>query len=137
MPRISEQLRKELLIESLRKRVRHLYIYGESHPKEKPEMVAKLDGFLEAASLLRVCGTDDLQEVIDEEHLAIFGLSRLERAERRAAEDEVDKADWSVYEAPALDRLPARGKRARRYSYSPKSKKKHISPQENRRRANA
>ena len=39
MPRLSDQLKKELYLESLRKRVRHLFVYGESHPSEK-ELIA-------------------------------------------------------------------------------------------------
>ena len=48
MALISESIRKEIFVESLKKRVTKLYTYGESHPSEKSALTANLDGFLEA-----------------------------------------------------------------------------------------
>ena len=116
MARISEHLKKELYLESMRKRVRHLYVYGESHPAEKDLIAHKLDGFLEAALLLQILSKDQLQQVIDEEHVAIFGMSREERARKRQEEGtSPELADWSAYESPATDRMSAKTRRARRY----------------------
>ena len=109
MPRLSETLRKELYLESLRKRVRYLYTYGESHPSEKPLIAAKLDGFLEAAGLIQILHKDDLQQIIDEEHLAIFGVSRQERLRLKQEEGSYTSLDWSAYDTPALQR--AKGSR--------------------------
>ena len=115
MPRISEQLRKDLFIESLRKRVRHFYIYGESHPSEKELIHAKLDGFLEAALLMKICPKEQIQQLIDTEHQAIFGLTRAQRSEIRSQQGLSDTPDWTPYEAPATERMSSKGRRARRY----------------------
>ena len=115
MPRISEQLRKDLFLESLRKRVRHLYIYGESHPTERELITSKLEGFLEAALMLRICDRDEAQLLIDQERHAIFGLTRSERSAIRRQEGITDTPDWSPYESPATDRMSAKKRRARRY----------------------
>jgi len=115
MPRLSDQLKKELYLESLRKRVRHLFVYGESHPSEKELIAAKLNGFLEVASLIQICSRDELQKVIDEEHLSIFGLSRGERSKRLSDEGALGEADWSVYDTPATGRVRSISKRPRRY----------------------
>jgi hypothetical protein len=115
MPRISEQLRKDLFIESLRKRVRHFYIYGESHPSEKELIRAKLDGFLEAALLVKICSKEQMQQLIDAEHEAIFGLTRAQRSEVRSQRGVSDTPDWTPYEAPATERMSPKERRARRY----------------------
>ena len=125
MPRISEQLRKDLFLESLRKRVRHLYIFGESHPAERELIAAKLDGFLEAALMLRICTKDEAQRLIDDEHLAIFEMSRVERAEVRAQMGLEDLPDWTPYEAPATERVTQKRRRARRYSSKTRTSTKH------------
>jgi hypothetical protein len=118
--RISDQLRKELYIESLKKRLDYLYTYGESHPSEKELIVAKLDGFLEAAGLLQLFSKDELQRVIDERHFAIFGMTRSERARRNLGESDSEEADWTAYETPASQRI---GKKRTPRSYSvPKRK---------------
>ena len=105
MVRISDQLRKELYIESLKKRLDYLYTYGESHPSEKELIVAKLDGFLEAAGLLQLFSKDELQRVIDERHFAIFGMTRSERARRNLGASDSEEADWTAYETPAAQRI--------------------------------
>ena len=114
MPRLSESLKKELYLESLRKRVRHLYTYGESHPSEIPLITAKLDGFLEAAGLLQIVNKSDLQKLIDDEHAAIFEVSRKERSRQKQEEGSLGEADWSAYDAPALERVDRRRGRPRR-----------------------
>ena len=121
MPRLSEQLKKELYLESLRKRVRHLYIYGESHPAEKDLIAAKLDGFVEAALLLQICGKGVLQKLIDEEHFTIFGISRDERDRRKLQLDGSEDADWSAYDAPAAERIAKR--RAPRAYYASEARR--------------
>ena len=106
MARLSEQLKKELYLESIRKRARHLYVYGESHPDEKDLIAHKLDGFLEAGLLLQIFNKDQLQQVIDEEHVTIFGMSRKERVKKRQQEGiSPASADWSAYDAPATERV--------------------------------
>ena len=121
MPRLSEQLKKELYLESFRKRIRHLYIYGESHPAEKDLMAAKLDGFVEAALLLQICGKDVIQKLINEEHFTIFGMSRDERDRRKLNADGSEDADWSAYDAPAVERIAKR--RAPRAYCAPKARR--------------
>ena len=125
MPRISEQLRKDLFLESLRRRVRRLYTFGESHPGEKKLIAAKLDGFLEAALMLRICSKDEAQRLIDEEHLAIFEMSRAERAEGRAYKGLADAPDWTPYEAPATERVTPKRRRARPFSATSRARSKH------------
>ena len=99
---------KSYYIESLKKRLDYLYTYGESHPSEKELIVAKLDGFLEAAGLLQLFSKDELQRVIDERHFAIFGMTRSERARRDLGESDSEEADWTAYETPASQRIMKR-----------------------------
>ena len=124
MARLSKELRRDIYIESLRKRLRHFYTFGESHPSEKGAISAKLDGFLEAGTLLQICSKEELQQLIDTEHLAIFGISRSERSKRREEEGLLEDADWSGYDAPASERLARRRSRPRGYF----TKKKEVRP---------
>ena len=125
MPRISEQLRKDLFFDALRKRVRHLYIYGESHPLERELIAAKLDGFLEAALMLRICSKDEAQRLIDEEHLAIFEMSRGERATLRRQQGLTNVPDWTPYETPSAERISSKKHRARRYGAKTMNSPRH------------
>ena len=122
MARISEHLKKELYLESMRKRVRRLYVYGESHPDEKDLIAHKLDGFLEAGLLLQIFSKDQLQKVIDDEHVTIFGMSREERVKKRQEEGtSTESPDWSAYDAPATERVMKKRRQPRSYASSKKA----------------
>ena len=128
MPRISEQLRKEIFIESLRNRVGHLYVYGESHPDEKDLIAHKLDGFLEAGLLLQIFSKDQLQQVIDEEHVNVFGMSREERAKKMQKEGiSPESVDWSAYDAPASERVMKKRSLPRSYASSKRGPNRELS----------
>jgi len=127
MPRLSESLKKELYIESLRKRLRHLYSYGESHPKERSLIAARLDGFIEASAVLQICSKSELQSLIDEEHFAAFGMSLVQRSEVREKELSDDEPNWSGYDTPAFERGTMRRGQPRKYSSKGRDRK--CSPQ--------
>ncbi|MEK9876603.1 MAG: hypothetical protein VW684_08065 [Betaproteobacteria bacterium] len=116
MVRLSKELRRDLYVESLRKRLRHYYTYGESHPSEIDVISAKLDGFLEAGALLQICSKEELQQLIDAEHLAVFGMSRLDRSKRREEQGLSKDADWSGYDAPTSERISRRSNKPRGYT---------------------
>lgn len=69
---------------------------------------AKLDGFIEAGLLLQVCSRADMQEVIDQCHLEVFGESRSDRRKRLTEETKVDNTaapyDWDKFDTPAFER---------------------------------
>jgi len=81
-----------------------LYTYGESHPKEKDLLKAKLDGFIEAGLVLKHATKEELQLVIDKTHLEISGMTRAERAAAKDTDNTAFEPDWSGYDVPPLQR---------------------------------
>lgn len=102
-----------------------MYIYGESHPAEKELIIAGVEGFLEAALMLRICTKDEAQRLIDEEHLTIFEMSRGERAMLRRQQGLTNVPDWTPYETPSAERMSSKKRRARRYGAKTKNSPKH------------
>jgi hypothetical protein len=102
MPRISEELRKQVYVEGVVKRLEKLYRHGEAHPDEKPAIEANLDGYFEAGLLVKLVTRDEIQKVIDSEHLRIFGKTREQRKKERDAVllEEPLNVDWSGYDLP-------------------------------------
>lgn len=56
-----------------------LYAYGEAKPPAREQLWHEITGFLEAGQLLGNVTTEELQVIIDEEHIAAFGITREER----------------------------------------------------------
>ena len=58
--------------------------------------------------MLRICSKDEAQRLIDEEHSAIFGLSRGERATLRRQQGLTNVPDWTPYETPSVERMSSK-----------------------------
>lgn len=102
MPRISEEVRKQTFLDGVANRLQRLYVYGEAHPNEKQGIEANLDGYFEAGLLIQLVTRAELQEVIDAQHLKIFGMSREQRKKdtEALAKKERSEPDWSGYDLP-------------------------------------
>ena len=64
----------------------------------------RLDGFIEAGLLVGLVSRDELQEIIDAEHMTAFGMTRKQRRAESKLTTEETAVDWGVYDTPAIDR---------------------------------
>ena len=93
--------------------------FTSSDPK-RTLLESKIQGYIDAGLLIEAVGKDDVQQVIDECHMAAFSETRTERRERLQSEasttanqcsDGNPSPDWNIYDSPAYDRK--RGKASR------------------------
>jgi hypothetical protein len=54
--------------------------------------------------LIDIISKQDLQKVIDEEHMAAFGMTRSERREKLKFESKGPEVDWDIYDIPTIHR---------------------------------
>ena len=99
--------------------VTKLYALGDftsSDPK-RALLESKVQGYIDAGLLIEVARRDEVQNVIDECHLAAFSETRTERRERLQCDSNTDSdqrgnahpsPDWDVYDSPAYDRKRGR-----------------------------
>jgi len=76
------------------------------HPKVTFTMMLKykIEGFFEAGLLVDATNKEDIQLIVDEEHMAAFGMTiQQRRAEKRASKN-LDTIDWSIYDEPLIGR---------------------------------
>ena len=66
-----------------------LYAYGEAKPPAREQLWHEITGFLEAGQLLGSATTEELQAIIDDEHLKAFGITR----EARQLKQKLAKTD--------------------------------------------
>ena len=64
----------------------------------------KIDGYMEAGLLAEIIDKRELQSVIDEQHIAVFGISRQERRLEMNSILETAPDNWDIYDTPAIDR---------------------------------
>ena len=64
----------------------------------------EIDGYMEAGLLAEIIDKRELQSVIDEQHIAVFGISRQERRLEMKSNLETAPDNWDIYDTPAIDR---------------------------------
>ena len=77
-----------------------LYAYGEAKPPAREQLWHEITGFLKAGELLGNFTTEELQVIIDEEHLTAFGITREERQLKQKLAPDDDEQDWDKYDVP-------------------------------------
>ena len=106
----SKHLAKADFVRQLRSLTKELYSLGDFTVTDPQRQLheAKLDGFIDAGLLLKVCPREDMQEVIDACHMDVFGESRADRKKRITEEKAVDDGaaitDWDSFDSPAFER---------------------------------
>ena len=94
---------------------RHLYyfdnfqlsfFYGtkDLNSAYRKKLEAKLDGFIAAGILIDLIPKQELQNIIDKEHMAAFGMTRNERREKLKRESNGAEIDWEIYDIPTIHR---------------------------------
>jgi len=99
-PPISPEKRRERYLEAVRDKMAKLYAYGEAKPPTRQQLWHEITGFLKAGELLGNFTTEELQAIIDEEHLKAFGITREERQLKQNLPKADDEQDWDKYDVP-------------------------------------
>ena len=99
-PPISPEKRKERYLEAVRDKMAKLYAHGEAKPPAREQLWHEITGFLEAGQLLGNFTTEELQAIIDEEHITAFGITReaIQLKQKLAKTD--DEQDWDKCDVP-------------------------------------
>lgn len=107
----SQHLAKADFLRELQSLTKRLYDLGDftANDPERRLHEATLNGFIDAGLLLEACSRADMQEVIDQCHLEVFGESRGDRRKRLATElpsesNEGAATDWDQFDSPAFER---------------------------------
>ena len=99
-PPISPEKRKERYLEAVRDKMAKLYAHGDAKPPACQQLWQEITGFLKAGELLGNFMTEELQAIIDEEHVTAFGITREERQLKQKLTTTDDEQDWDKYDVP-------------------------------------
>jgi hypothetical protein len=101
---LDSHYKKILYLKQLTDHLTELYGTKDVKSKSYGRLKIRLDGFIEAGLLIGIVQKDELQKLIDAEHMAKFGMTRKQRrAESKLAKEET-AVDWGVYDPPAIHR---------------------------------
>ena len=110
----SKHLAKADFLRQLASYAKELYELGDftSEDPKRALLSSKIEGFVDAGTLIEVVTPAEVQKVIDNVHFAEFGEEREarrnrileERAAQKNERDLDEEVDWDVYDSPAKDR---------------------------------
>ena len=98
------QYQKLKYIEGIKDRLRRFYSISDTKSDHRKMLSHEIDGYMEAGLLAEIIDKRELQSVIDEQHIAVFGISRQERRLEMNSILETAPDNWDKYDTPAIDR---------------------------------
>ena len=98
------QYQKLKYIDGIKDRLRRLYSISDTKSDHRKMLSHEIDGYMEAGLLAEIIDKRELQSVIDEQHIAVFGISRQERRLEMNSILETAPDNWDIYDTPAIDR---------------------------------
>ena len=70
----------------------------------RKKLESKVDGFIAAGILIDIISKQELQKIIDAEHMSAFGMTRGERREKLKFQSKGVAIDWDIYDIPTIHR---------------------------------
>ena len=98
------QYQKLKYIDGIKDRLRRFYSISDTKSDHRKMLSHEIDGYMEAGLLAEIIDKRKLQSVIDEQHIAVFGISRQERRLEMNSILETAPDNWDIYDTPAIDR---------------------------------
>ena len=98
------QTQKSKFIAGIKELLQLFYGTKDLNSAYRKKLESKVDGFIAAGILIDMISKQDLQKVIDEEHMAAFGMTRTERREKLKFESKGPEIDWDIYDIPTIHR---------------------------------
>jgi hypothetical protein len=102
---LNDQYKSIKFKQSVRELVHEYYGAEDDESEHTKRLKYKIEGFFEAGLLVDATTKEDIQLIVDEEHMAAFGMSRKDRRAMKKLTPSPITKDWSTFDAPAIDRL--------------------------------
>ena len=98
------QTQKSKYIAGVKDLLRLFYGTKDLNSAYRKKLEAKLDGFIAAGILIDLIPKQELQNIIDKEHMVAFGMTRNERSRKIKTRINEAEIDWEIYDIPTIHR---------------------------------
>ena len=101
---LNNHYQKIKYLDATRDLLRELYSIEDCHSGAYERTRDKLDGFMQAGIVIGVASKQELQDVIDKEHMDKFGITIKQRRAELKLENKESEIDWDIYDTPTIHR---------------------------------
>ena len=98
------QTQKSKYITGIKELLQLFYGTKDLNSAYRKKLESKIDGFIAAGILIDIICKQELQKIIDAEHMSAFGMTRDERREKLKFQSKGVAIDWDIYDIPTIHR---------------------------------
>jgi hypothetical protein len=98
------QTQKSKYIAGIKELLQLFYGTKDLNSAYRKKLESKVDGFIAAGILIGIISKQELQKIIDAEHMNAFGMTRNERREKLKFQSKGAAIDWDIYDIPTIHR---------------------------------
>ena len=98
------QAKKVKYLEGLKDLLKQFYGTKDLKSAYRKKLEYKLEGYIAAGALSQLVSQEQMQNIIDHEHMSVFGLTRSERRDKLNLKSEGPNVDWRIYDSPTIHR---------------------------------
>ena len=80
------------------------YGYGDLKSPKSKQLNDEIGGFFKAGVLLEIVTNEELQQLVDEEHLLAFGKTIKQRRIEEKTGVKSTERNWDIYDSPSINR---------------------------------
>ena len=101
---LNNQRQKEKYIGAVRWMLKKLYGFGGQKSTKSEQFRDEIGGFFKAGILLEIVTNEELEQLVDEEHLLAFGKTiKQRRIEEKTGVKDTER-NWDIYDTPSVHR---------------------------------
>ena len=95
-----------LFLINLRQQFADIFLVSKAG-KDNSEQRLRAQGFIHAGELLEICGRQEVQQLMEQVHLEVFGVSIAERkpSEQARRQQALKLGDYDYFDEPAFNRF--------------------------------
>lgn len=101
---LNSHYQKIKYLNAIKDLLREFYSTEDSESPIYQKAKSKLDGFSQAGVVIGIVSKSELQDIIDQEHMDAFGITRKQRRAELKLDKKATEVDWGIYDPPTIHR---------------------------------
>ena len=90
--------------DGIKHRLKEFYSIKDLKSAHRKVLGHEIDGYIEAGLLADIIDKQELQDIIDQQHIDVFGITRQERRKEMKSRSQAVPENWDIYDTPTINR---------------------------------
>lgn len=91
-------------LNAIKDHLTELYSLQDSASETYQRLKNRLDGFIHAGLVIDIVSHDEVQKIVEKEHMRVFGMTVKQRGIELKLDSRTAEVDWDLYDTPTIHR---------------------------------